>query len=43
MEGRRLGVRMDPPRLGQHSRELLSGAGYADAEVDALLAKSVVA
>ncbi|MFC5499526.1 CaiB/BaiF CoA transferase family protein [Caenimonas terrae] len=43
MEGRRLGVRLDPPRLGQHSRELLAGAGYAPEQVDALLAKSAVA
>jgi crotonobetainyl-CoA:carnitine CoA-transferase CaiB-like acyl-CoA transferase len=43
MQGQRLGVRLDPPRLGEHSRELLAGAGFAREEVDALLAKSVVA
>ncbi|MDB5943360.1 MAG: L-carnitine dehydratase/bile acid-inducible protein [Ramlibacter sp.] len=43
MDGQRLGVRLDPPRLGEHSRELLASAGFAPQEVDALLAKSVVA
>ncbi len=43
MEGQRLGVRMDPPRLGEHSRELLASAGFSPQEADALLAKSVVA
>ena len=27
MDGQRLGVRLDPPRLGEHSRDLLAGAG----------------
>lgn len=43
MQGQRLGVRMDPPRLGEHSRELLAAAGFSAQEVQALLAKSVVA
>jgi crotonobetainyl-CoA:carnitine CoA-transferase CaiB-like acyl-CoA transferase len=43
MEGQRLGVRLHPPRLGEHSRELLSGAGFAPAEIDDLLSRSVVA
>jgi crotonobetainyl-CoA:carnitine CoA-transferase CaiB-like acyl-CoA transferase len=43
MDGQRLGVRLDPPRLGEHSRELLQGAGFAAAEVDELLARAVVA
>jgi crotonobetainyl-CoA:carnitine CoA-transferase CaiB-like acyl-CoA transferase len=43
MEGQRLGVRLHPPRLGEHSRELLSGAGFASAEIDDLLARAVVA
>jgi crotonobetainyl-CoA:carnitine CoA-transferase CaiB-like acyl-CoA transferase len=43
MQGERLGVRLDPPRLGQHTRELLAGIGLGEEEVDALLAKSVVA
>lgn len=31
-----------PPRLGEHSREVLSEAGYSDAEIDALLANGVI-
>ena len=42
MQGQRLGVRMDPPRLGEHSRELLATAGFSSHEIDSLLAKSVV-
>ncbi len=41
--GHRLGVRLDPPRLGEHSRELLGSAGYAAGEIDELLAEAVVA
>src|SRR5688572_1289855 len=37
--GHRLGVRMDPPRLGEHSRDLLDSAGFAPAEVDELMAR----
>jgi len=43
MEGQRLGVRLHPPRLGEHSRELLRDAGFSGAEIDGLLARAVVA
>jgi len=43
LEGQRLGVRLHPPRLGEHSRELLEGAGFSAAEIDGLLARAVVA
>ena len=33
LDGKRLGVRYAPPRLGEHSRELLSALGYDDAEI----------
>ena len=33
---------MPPPRLGQHTREVLREAGIADAEVDALAASGAV-
>ena len=29
LDGERLGVRLDPPRLGEHTRELLAALGYA--------------
>ncbi|MES3001409.1 MAG: CaiB/BaiF CoA-transferase family protein [Pseudomonadota bacterium] len=43
MDGNRLGVRLDPPRLGEHSRELLGTAGFASGEIDDLLAQGVIA
>ena len=42
MQGERLGVRLHPPRLGEHSRELLESAGFATSEIDELMAQSVV-
>lgn len=43
LAGERLGVRIDPPRLGEHSRELLQSLGLDDARIDALKAQGVVA
>ena len=31
-----------PPRLGQHSREVLREAGYTDASIDTLIANGAV-
>jgi len=42
LQGQRLPVRMDPPRLGEHTEELLAGIGYARAEIDALRERRVV-
>ncbi|WP_296925477.1 CaiB/BaiF CoA-transferase family protein [Polaromonas sp.] len=42
LDGRRPGVRLSPPALGEHSRELLSGLGYAEADIQRLLAQGVV-
>ena len=39
----RLGVRSDPPRMGEHTRELLGGLGVAPADIDQLMAQHVVA
>jgi crotonobetainyl-CoA:carnitine CoA-transferase CaiB-like acyl-CoA transferase len=41
--GERLGVRMDPPRLGEHSRELLASVGFGEADIDGLKQRAVVA
>jgi crotonobetainyl-CoA:carnitine CoA-transferase CaiB-like acyl-CoA transferase len=43
MEGKRLGVRLDPPRVGEHTDELLKGMGLSEAEVTDLRARRVVA
>jgi len=43
MQGRRLGVRLQPPRLGEHTLALLQGLGYEDDEIGALQRAHVVA
>jgi crotonobetainyl-CoA:carnitine CoA-transferase CaiB-like acyl-CoA transferase len=43
MDGQRLPVRLDPPRFGAHTRELLQGLGYAEAEIHDLRQRSIVA
>jgi crotonobetainyl-CoA:carnitine CoA-transferase CaiB-like acyl-CoA transferase len=43
LAGARLGVRLDPPPLGAHSRELLQSVGLSDAQIDELKAQAVVA
>jgi crotonobetainyl-CoA:carnitine CoA-transferase CaiB-like acyl-CoA transferase len=36
MDGARLGVRMDPPRLGENTTGLLQGLGYSLSDIQAL-------
>jgi crotonobetainyl-CoA:carnitine CoA-transferase CaiB-like acyl-CoA transferase len=43
MDGQRLPVRLHPPRLGEHSRELLASAGFEAHEIDGLVRDGVVA
>jgi crotonobetainyl-CoA:carnitine CoA-transferase CaiB-like acyl-CoA transferase len=43
MEGQRFGVRLDPPTIGEHTREVLAGIGCDAAESDRLIAGGVVA
>jgi crotonobetainyl-CoA:carnitine CoA-transferase CaiB-like acyl-CoA transferase len=43
LQGQRLPVRLDPPRLGEHTRQLLAGLGYAAAQIDALFERHIVA
>ena len=43
MGGGRLGVRMHPPRLGEHTLELLGGAGFQKSEIDELLTQGIIA
>jgi len=43
LAGARLPVRLQPPRFGAHTGELLAGLGYRDDEIDALREGAVVA
>ncbi len=43
MDGQRLVVRLQPPRFGAHTDELMQGLGYAPAEIDQLKTQAVVA
>jgi crotonobetainyl-CoA:carnitine CoA-transferase CaiB-like acyl-CoA transferase len=43
MAGRRLGVRLHPPKMGEHTRALLAGIGFDAAEIDRLYAQRVIA
>jgi crotonobetainyl-CoA:carnitine CoA-transferase CaiB-like acyl-CoA transferase len=43
LDARRLGVRLDPPRMGEHTREVLASLGSAPARIDELFAQAVVA
>ena len=42
VDGERLALRLRPPGLGEHSRMVLAELGYQPAEIDALIANSVV-
>ena len=42
MEGQRLKVRLDPPVLGEHTQEVLSGLGYSAHEIASLHEQSIV-
>lgn len=37
MTGERLGVRSNPPQLGEHTGELLAGLGYSDSQIKNML------
>ena len=43
MQGARLPVRLDPPRFGEHTQELLAGLDYSDGEIEALRARRAYA
>ncbi len=43
LDGERLGVKRNPPRRGEHSRDVLKAIGLADAEIDALIESHAVA
>jgi len=43
MDGQRLGVRLQPPTMGEHTAELLSGLGYDAADIASLRASGAAA
>ena len=43
LDGERPGVRLNPPRRGEHTREVLAGIGLASSEIDALIESRTVA
>jgi crotonobetainyl-CoA:carnitine CoA-transferase CaiB-like acyl-CoA transferase len=43
LAGQRLGVRLQPPRLGEHTQALLQGLGYDGAEIEKLRQQTLVA
>jgi crotonobetainyl-CoA:carnitine CoA-transferase CaiB-like acyl-CoA transferase len=43
MDGQRFGTRLDIPRAGEHTRELLAGLGFSQDQVEALIKERVVA
>ena len=43
MDGQRLGVRLDPPTLGAHTRALMQELGYTHEQVQVLQAAGAVA
>ena len=43
LDGRRLGLREQPPTLGQHNRRLLAELGYSETDITALVAEGVLA
>jgi crotonobetainyl-CoA:carnitine CoA-transferase CaiB-like acyl-CoA transferase len=43
LQGHRLGVRMSPPKLGEHTQELLEGIGYSKEKIKTLLTQAAVA
>jgi len=40
--GERAGVRLDPPKLGAHTGELLAELGYSPAEIESLKSKGII-
>jgi len=42
MDGARFGTRLDIPRVGEHTREVLTGLGYRQEEIETLVAQRIV-
>jgi crotonobetainyl-CoA:carnitine CoA-transferase CaiB-like acyl-CoA transferase len=42
LAGDRLGVRLQPPRAGEHTQEILRAVGYGDEDIASLRANAIV-
>ncbi len=42
MDGRRFGMRIDIPQIGEHTRDVLKSVGYSEAEVNKMVSGKVV-
>jgi crotonobetainyl-CoA:carnitine CoA-transferase CaiB-like acyl-CoA transferase len=42
LDGERMGVRLQPPRVGEHSRDLLREIGYSASDVDSLITRGIL-
>ena len=43
MSGERLGLSLNPPRIGEHSRDVLKRLGHSSAQIDAFFQDGIVA
>ncbi len=43
LDGQRPGVRLNPPKRGEHTRDVLAAAGFSNAQIDALIESRAVA
>ena len=43
LQGQRLGVRLNPPKMGEHTQSLLLGLGYSQQDIERLRSLAVVA
>jgi crotonobetainyl-CoA:carnitine CoA-transferase CaiB-like acyl-CoA transferase len=43
VDGERLANRLDPPQIGEHTREILQGLGYADGQIESLARAGTIA
>jgi len=41
LDGERPGIRLQPPRIGEHGHELLKEVGYSDEDIAALQARHI--
>jgi crotonobetainyl-CoA:carnitine CoA-transferase CaiB-like acyl-CoA transferase len=41
MDGRRFATRLDLPKIGEHTREMLADLGYAPQEIERLITSGV--